>query len=297
MTALTLNHEFGEMRVRFQRTLTISIGLHVLFFGWLILNRQLAPARDQIVEITWLEQAPRPVQVTPEPEQIKPVLTRVVPKPELSVKEKLALNSAGTEQVRHKMTALQPSEDMAKALSTMPTTSANLLNTAQATMAPIIRSEKPANLNRGGGTKESAVALTRGPTSSHRTTAVAAALPTQAPSRGAGAAQPDPGSAAVQNLGGATLRGLVADRRVINHTMPIYPAWATTEAVEATVTLYFLVLPSGQVKQNVQIQKNGGGEFDQNAIAAIRQWRFEALDGSEAREQWGTITFRYRLNN
>ena len=80
-----------------------------------------------------------------------------------------------------------------------------------------------------------------------------------------------------------------------------YPALAVqprTQAVEATVTLSLSVLPDGRVKQNVQIQKTAGFEdFDRNAIQAIRQWRFEPLTGYEAREQWGTITFRYRLND
>ena len=80
--------------------------------------------------------------------------------------------------------------------------------------------------------------------------------------------------------------------------MPTYPAWATKQAVEATVTLYFLVMPNGQVKENIQIQKTAGfQDFDHNAVAALRHWRFEPLTGREAREQWGTITFRYRLHN
>ncbi len=31
MTAISLNQEFGMMRLRFQRTMMISVGLHVLF--------------------------------------------------------------------------------------------------------------------------------------------------------------------------------------------------------------------------------------------------------------------------
>jgi len=105
-------------------------------------------------------------------------------------------------------------------------------------------------------------------------------------------------SAAVRDLGGASLAGPVADRRVIDFTMPTYPAWATSQAVEATVTLYFLVLPSGQVKENIQVQKTAGfQEFDTNAVRALQSWRFAPLSGGDAREQWGTITFRYRLKN
>ena len=63
----------------------------------------------------------------------------------------------------------------------------------------------------------------------------------------------------------------------------------------ASVRLYFIVLPGGEVKENVLIQKTGGYEdFDKNAIAALRAWRFEPLPGSS--EQWGEITFNYRLS-
>ncbi len=140
--------------------------------------------------------------------------------------------------------------------------------------------------------------MTRGPTSSHKTAAVVAEMPNQASTATATVATPEAGSTAVRNLGGATLTGLVADRRVLEHTMPTYPSWATTQAVEGLVTLYFLVMPNGQVKENVQVQKTAGyQDFDRNAVVAIRQWRFEPLTGNDVREQWGTITFRYRLNN
>ena len=298
MTALTLNHEFDLMRMRFRRTLVVSAGLHVLFFGWLMVNRQWTPVQEPIVEITWLDQAlpPQPVEIKPEPTQIKPVIAKPEPKPELSVKEKLASNNTQSESVRDKMKSLQPSAEVAQTLSVAPSTSVDLLNTSLATMAPVVRNETPVHLNRGGGSHEPAMALTRGVTSSSNTAAPVAALPGTHSLTESNNLQP--ASGAVVNLGGATLSGLVADRQVLAHTMPTYPAWATTEAVEATVTLYFLVLASGQVKGNVQIQKTGGAaDFDRNAVAAIRQWRFEALSGQTTREQWGTITFRYRLNN
>ncbi len=300
MTALTLDQEFGLMRLRFQRTLAISIGVHVLFFAWLMIDRHLAPADEAVVEITWLEQQVLPI---PEPTIIEPVVTKTEPepvidaiKPTLSVKEKLASNAAHAQQVRDKLNALKPSSVADKALSALPASSADLLNSAQATMAPITRREPPANLNRGPGPKQQAVALTRGPTTSHKTAAVVAEIPNQAAS--VAAAKPGAESNAVRNLGGATLKGLIADRRVIAHTMPTYPGWATTQAVEASVTLYFLVMPNGEVRENVQVQKTAGfQDFDNNAVTAIRQWRFAPLTGNDAREQWGTITFRYRLND
>ncbi len=296
MTALTLNQEFGQMRVRFRRTLVISAGLHVLLFGWLFLNRQWAPVPETIVEITWLEQVsqPKPVLIKPEPEKIKAVVTKAKPIAQPSIKEKLARNDNQSEVLREKMSALKPAPEVSRALSVRSQISSSLLNTSLATMAPITRNQTPVNLNRGGGSHEPAVALKRGTTSS----ATAATLPTLKPNTGSTNAQAATGAETVRTLGGATLTGLVADRQVLEHPMPGYPAWATTEGVEATVTLYFLVLASGRVKENVQIQKTAGAvDFDRNAVAALRQWRFEALSGQATKEQWGTITFRYRLNN
>ncbi len=79
-------------------------------------------------------------------------------------------------------------------------------------------------------------------------------------------------------------------------TLPAYPAWARRQAVEAAVTLTFIVLPDGRVREDVQVQHTAGfRDFDERAAAALRQWRFAALPGGDAAGQWGTITFRYRL--
>lgn len=306
MNALTLNQEFGLMRLRFRRTLAVSVGVHALLLAALLLSNRPAPLDDAIVEITWLDQElpPQPRPVTPEPKTIETIVTKPTPAatgpvqsvPELTVKEKLARLGDHADRVRHQLSELPPTTVASKAASALPAKSAALLNTARATMAPITRRQAPANLNRGSGAHQPAVALTRGPTSSHRTAAVVAELPRQGTSTAA--ARPQDGAAGSRHLGGATLSGLVADRHVLEHPMPTYPAWAMSQAVEATVTLSLRVLPSGLVKPNVQIQKTAGfADFDHNASEAIRQWRFEPLTGPDAREQWGTITFRYRLND
>ena len=105
-------------------------------------------------------------------------------------------------------------------------------------------------------------------------------------------------STASRTIAGASLAGPIADRPVLFYTLPVYPEWAKEEAVEGSVTLYFVVLPDGSVKENVMVQKTAGfGEFDENARAALRAWRFEALKGGRTGEQWGTITFHFRLRN
>jgi TonB family protein len=90
----------------------------------------------------------------------------------------------------------------------------------------------------------------------------------------------------------------VADRPIVSHTTPIYPDWAKREAVEGSVTLFFYVRPDGSIKENVLVQKTAGFEdFDQSAVTALRAWRFQALSAGRTGEQWGTITFHFRLRD
>ena len=64
------------------------------------------------------------------------------------------------------------------------------------------------------------------------------------------------------------------------------------------MTLYFVVRPDGTVKENILVQKTAGfGDFDDNARAALRAWRFEPLKNGRTGEQWGTITFHFRLRS
>ena len=94
------------------------------------------------------------------------------------------------------------------------------------------------------------------------------------------------------------MQGPVADRPLISYKTPIYPEWAKRQAVEASVTLYFVVLPDGRVKENVLIQKTSAYEdFDNNATSALLTWRFQPLKGGATGEQWGLITFRYKLSD
>ena len=51
-------------------------------------------------------------------------------------------------------------------------------------------------------------------------------------------------------------------------------------------------------QQGVRVEKTTGfADFDRNAVAALAGWRFQALTKGAAHEQWGTITFRFRLRN
>jgi TonB family protein len=83
---------------------------------------------------------------------------------------------------------------------------------------------------------------------------------------------------------------------VIESRKPLYPDWAKHDMVEGSVTLYFIVRPDGSVKENVLVQRTAGFEdFDESARTALRGWRFAPLTGGRTGEQWGTITFNFRL--
>jgi len=85
---------------------------------------------------------------------------------------------------------------------------------------------------------------------------------------------------------------------VLHYALPGYPEWAKHDGVEGAVTLYFVVRADGTVRENVLVQKTAGFEdFDENARTALRAWRFEPLHGGRTGEQWGTITFHYRLRD
>jgi len=90
--------------------------------------------------------------------------------------------------------------------------------------------------------------------------------------------------------------GPVADRALLAHEKPIYPEWAKSQAVEGSVTLYFVVRPDGRIKENIMVEKTSGfEEFDLNAIRALRGWKFEPVPAGATGEQWGRITFHFRL--
>jgi protein TonB len=109
-------------------------------------------------------------------------------------------------------------------------------------------------------------------------------------------ASPPPKAVSKQALSGISLAGPIADRPVLSAVRPEYPDWAKQEAVEGSVTLQFVVLSDGTLKPNVMVEKTAGfGDFDDNAIAALRQWRFAPLARGRTGDQWGTITFHFRL--
>jgi TonB family protein len=101
-----------------------------------------------------------------------------------------------------------------------------------------------------------------------------------------------------RQLAGASLAGPIADRAIRSYVSPVYPEWAKREAVEGTVRLYFVVRADGSIKENVLVQKTAGFEdFDDSARQALLAWRFAPLGEGRTGEQWGTITFHFRIRD
>jgi TonB family protein len=156
------------------------------------------------------------------------------------------------------------------------------------------RSSAPSNLERETtASRPAPIDLSRATPAPTQTAAV---VPTVVPQVDSPRAATLDSNSPRRNLAGAQLAGPVADRELLSHVTPEYPEWAKSEGVEASVTLHFLVLPDGRVKENVLVDRTSGfGDFDENAVIALRQWRFAPASGPG--EQWGSITFNFRLTD
>ena len=62
--------------------------------------------------------------------------------------------------------------------------------------------------------------------------------------------------------------------RIISKTDPLYPVEAKRGNMEGKVTLHFIVTKQGEVKAASVMKSVPPGVFDENALAAIRKWRF-----------------------
>lgn len=326
-----VHDEFAAMRARFHRALAASVGAHIALAAALLLVEGARPRLPEIIEVTWLETAasvpervvPAPVEspvAEPSEEPIRAkVPVRADPRPQpapgrtgdAATPTRARTLERGAEPVasRHELaTALPvapPSASARAALASAPDPGAGLARAAAATMMPLAERGRPVTLARGPATGGPALALNRGPAAAGSQAALAAAAPpvpgggndggsgpvSTAASRPAAAA----GSAAAE-AGDILLEGPAAGREVLHRALPVYPAWAQRQAVEAVVRLRFAVLPDGQVREDVAVERTGGfRDFDESAVAALRGWRFAPLPAGDAAGHWGTITFRFRL--
>jgi len=315
-----LEKDAAHSRAKTREGLGISLVVHILVFLWLGLTQAGGGELAGLTEITFVEEtdpeglpdaAPpmarettssAPVQEVSQraskeaeaPEAFERSLERAAdaPRPQSTravtdlLNDRLdAIDRDGNSTTR--IASLIPAPNVgipAPAGVPGPGTSAN------ATPGTLARSSGP-----GGGVGTAPVALRRlegRPTAKPVMAAAVIDVEEEAPRPATNAG----GSA--RNLAGANLVGPVADRAVVHYRVPDYPDWAKRDGVEGSVTLYFFVLPDGRVKENVLVERTSGfSDFDERAVAALLEWKFVALPPSGASsEQWGRITFNYRLS-
>lgn len=301
-----LSREFGATSRRTRKCTAVSVGLHVLLLLWFVLLRPAGP-EETITEVTWFEAvettpaapvvlarsdpAPQEAAQPPSPEKQQEFFEREEPVAEIAPEPQRAREVE--DKIADRLASLQRAE------AESPTRIAALAAPSQAGR-PILagasddhRPAPRAELPRDGSPGHAPAALTREPRRIGRAEIVASPLPEPPVER---AAPKETETAARRVLAGAQLMGPVADRPVVHYDVPDYPDWAKREAVEGSVTIYFVVVPDGRVKENVMVQKTAGfDDFDENAVRALLAWRFEPLRAGATGEQWGTITFHYRL--
>ncbi|MBA7514036.1 hypothetical protein ES705_06054 [subsurface metagenome] len=91
------------------------------------------------------------------------------------------------------------------------------------------------------------------------------------------------------------IRGPLSRRTVLYRELPSYPEWAEKEGIEAGVSVHFVVLSNGKVKDNIYVVKTSGYPvLDKLVMEALRNWRFASLKGDiYGKEEWGVFTFYF----
>ncbi len=296
--------ELQNISSRTRKMVWLSAAAHGAIILWLILYRTVSPPPPAITEISWME--PEPVQVSKPVAAARPAAEKTrkkIPTPRQKQEHFVRKTSssdfapqpqmdrAADDRLRRKLSSL---EDKALKKNTTIAGIADARNITRPRLASApaassnnetaqldrqSKSSSPAVLNRSRPVRKSSMNISR--------------MPEKKVAR---AKIEESESTAKRILDGARLTGPVADRNLISHRMPEYPEWAKRDGVEGSVSLYFIVLPGGEVKENILVQKTSGfSDFDERAVSALRQWKFEPLGGGKTGEQWGSITFNFRL--
>jgi TonB family protein len=308
MNAYALSLELEKQRSRTRKVTAISLLFHALLFIWLLLYRTITPEPVALTEISWLEpEAVLPAAAAPSIEPTKPV-RRTPPSPERKPEHFVRKTEKSD-------FAPRPQEEHA-AKDVLQRKLASLERTAQrsspkiAAIAASNISDRPSlaavpersdaqggsvTLERGEVVRSQPVELSRSVKRPSSSTVKLGTVPDRA---AAPATVAEAESTARRMIDGMSLIGPVADRILLSYGKPQYPDWAKSEGIEGAVDLYFIVLPNGKVKENILVQKTSGFEdFDRKAVDALLAWKFEPLDGGRTGEQWGSITFEYRLSD
>jgi protein TonB len=301
MNAARVTLELKVIERRTRRCTIASVIIHAVLLCYLAVAQVVSPGEERLTEITWLEadeiesviahataayEAPAP----PTPDPVQRHFERqngqgdVAPATQdlATFEDKVSERLASLQQQ-----ATRRSNSMAALETQLPNRRPTL---AGPSAAP---STRPQDLVRTQAPAPNPIKLER---AAPRVQVASVGLPsTPQP-----AAEPARRTEVVARkvLAGISMSGPVADRPLLSYRKPDYPDWAKRDAIEGSVNLYFVVQPDGTVKTNVMVQKTSGFEdFDRNATDALLAWRFEPLASGVTGEQWGTITFHYRLSH
>lgn len=312
--------DFGAIQRSTRRSMAVSTAVHVALILLLVFSHRAASESAGLTEIEWVGAA----ALEPEPTG-PPVAFEVTPDaPVQSVKMQVARTGetvaehferpleradvaprAQTRSVAdilsEKMDAMdrEGTGDKTRIASLAQPPKVGVPSLAGVKTAGAPPSGSPNSLARGtgpggGGGSGPPSVLQRAGSGRAGIPVAAVAVPTP-PAGKAGPSAPAT-STSKRNLAGAQLVGPVADRPLVSYEVPRYPDWAKRDGVEGSVTLYFFVLPDGRVKENILVERTSGfSDFDNGAVEALRKWKFQAIPGSS--EQWGRITFDYRLSD
>jgi len=312
VTTATLRFDLEACRVRTRRSVGISIIFHLLLFLWILNMKSVVVETPPITEILMLD--PGDLAGSASRSGAAPA-GHVDPQPSLAPHEvkndarfvrsadrgEIALDpqnsTAIADQMSARLSQITQQERIAVPSTAKTSLPTSAFGSGPATLGGGGSGSSPVALSRGGSLGGAgALPLNRGGGGGTGAASAPATLPA-VKTAAAGPAQVGDATAR-RTIAGASVAGPIADRPVLRTVVPEYPDWAKKEAVEGSVTLYFVVRSDGTVKENVVIQKTAGfGDFDENARSAIRAWLFEPLRGGRTGEQWGTITFKFRLRD
>lgn len=295
MTAESVYVPGRRDRIRYRASMVVSVLLHAAVLLLLIAYRPASGSGLVLAEIDYvaaLAAAPAAEQVQvqeavpPQPTAEREHYRR--PEPEAEVAPEPQSDYALADRMAARLEAIQ--QQRASLVASVSTDPVPAKWSAAGVPDPGPSRPSPVQLNRGAPAA-APISLDRGAPVATRIDPATVAVP-----RPSKAETAESATTATRQLAGARLSGPVADRPILSHTTPIYPEWAKREAVEGTVTLRFFVRPDGSIKENALVQKTAGFEdFDQSALTALLQWQFQPLPAGRTGEQWGTITFHFRL--
>ncbi|MFQ5510799.1 MAG: TonB family protein [Candidatus Krumholzibacteriia bacterium] len=311
MSALTITRDLWASRRRTRKWLFRSVAAHVLFFAFLSLYHRIVPEPPAITEITWIDDveaaAATALTSVAATNEAAPGDRTTLPRSSPRKNDKTFERERAIADLAPRAQSVEAIEDkLSERLASLQHEAAAKPNKIASLALPssvarprlagaidVARTSRPGALTRTATARPKPIALARS-----RTTIAKAIVPTPPPERPAARARSEATeSAARRELAGAHMTGPVADRPIVSYNAPPYPEWAKREGVEASVMIYFVVLPDGHVKENVMVQKTSGfTDFDDNAVNAILAWQFQPLRPGTTGEQWGTIMFHYRLS-